>query len=225
MLYVPDPAIRRRALIALVLTTSLIAAAIGFYLAVGGRSPAVDRSDAPAAPVAPEKQGSLSPTAAEALSIQSISSGEAFTKAVAHALFDWDTSTPIPLSQYAGRMLTVADPTGSESAGLVRDLAAYLPTADAWAQLKRYYTRQWIEIRSIQVPGRWAQAEAEAGPDGFAPGTTAYTVRGTRHRAGVWEGEDVVSTHDLSFTAFVVCAPTYPTCRLLRLSRLNDPLE
>lgn len=56
-------------------------------------------------------------------------------------------------------------------------------------------------------------------------GTTAYTITGTRHRAGVWDGRRVTTTGRVSFTVFETCQPTYPTCRLLRLSQLDNPLS
>ena len=40
-------------------------------------------------------------------------------------------------------------------------------------------------------------------------GATAVTIEGTRHRAGVWNGQPVTSEHPVAFTVFVVCAPTY----------------
>ena len=81
-----------------------------------------------------------------------------------------------------------------------------------------------ITVDSVTTPASWAQAEAQAG-DALLPGTTAYTVRGTRHRSGVWEGAPVETTHEVSFTVFLVCAPSYPACRLLRLSMLDQPLD
>ncbi|MCR1785912.1 cell wall protein [Nocardioides carbamazepini] len=220
--------VRRRVIVVLLMLTVaalLTLVGIGSYLAFSGQpSPAEPRSDRSiTSPV--EVRPGVVVDDQEAASLGSISEPEAFAEAVAHALFDWDTAAARPLAAYAGRLFAVADPTGAESAALVGDLAAYLPTAASWAQLKPYYTRQWLEIDAIEVPDLWSQAEAEAGPGGFAPGTTAYTVTGTRHRAGVWEGEDVTSRHRVAFTAFMVCAPTYPSCRLLRLSRLNEPLD
>ena len=44
-------------------------------------------------------------------------------------------------------------------------------------------------------------------------------------RTGVWNGQPVTSEHPVAFTVFVVCAPTYPTCHLLRLSQLDNPLR
>ncbi|WP_141012954.1 hypothetical protein [Nocardioides sambongensis] len=119
----------------------------------------------------------------------------------------------------------MADPTGESAPGLVADVAAYLPTDEAWAMLRAYATRQWLEITSSEVPSLWAQALEEAGPSGLAPGTVAYTIQGIRHRSGVWEGAAVSSEHSVAFTVFVVCGPSYPECHLLRLSRLDEPLE
>ena len=48
---------------------------------------------------------------------------------------------------------------------------------------------------------------------------------GTRHRSGIWEGEPVSSEHDVAFTVFLVCAPAYHECHLLRLSMLDKPLD
>ncbi|GAB2761776.1 hypothetical protein GCM10027020_12580 [Nocardioides salsibiostraticola] len=149
---------------------------------------------------------------------------EAFARQVAEALFVWDTdsmTTPVDL---IGQLVGVADPTGESSAGLVADVANYLPTLDAWAELRRYETRQWIEIVATEIPSLWPTAVQQAGPDGFLPGTTAYTIRGVRHRSGVWEGEAVSTAHEMAFTVFVVCGPSYPECHLLRLSRPDEPL-
>ena len=103
------------------------------------------------------------------------------------------------------------------------DLDNYLPTQDAWVELTKYETRQWLTVDSVTTPTKWAEAEAQAG-DELLPGTTALTIHGTRHRSGIWEGEPVSSEHDVAFTVFLVCAPSYPECHLLRLSMLDKPL-
>ena len=149
---------------------------------------------------------------------------ETFARRVAEALFAWDTATPTTPADLTERLVAVADPTGESSAGLVADIANYLPTLHAWAELRRYGTRQWIEITSTEVPSLWATAVEQAGPDGLLPGTKAYTINGVRHRSGIWEGEAVRTAHDVAFTVFVVCGPSYPECHLLRLSRLDAPL-
>lgn len=150
---------------------------------------------------------------------------ETFARRVAEALFAWDTATLTTPTDLTERLVAVADPTGESSAGLAADVANYLPTYEAWAELRRYETRQWIEITSTEVPSLWPTAVAQAGPDGLLPGTTAYTIRGVRHRSGVWEGEPVSTAHEVAFTVFVVCGPSYPRCHLLRLSRLDEPLD
>lgn len=149
---------------------------------------------------------------------------EQFAREVATVLFAWDTQTLSTPQSVIEPLVAVADPTGESSAGLVADITNYLPTDEVWIELRKYETRQWIDVTSAEVPDLWATAEAQAG-DELLPGTTAYTIRGTRHREGVWEGEHVASQHDVAFTVFVVCAPTYSDCHLLRLSRLDDPLE
>ena len=127
--------------------------------------------------------------------------------------------------EYVDRLVAVADPTGEESAGLVSDIANYLPTTTAWANLREYRTRQWLEITTTRVPSVWPQALAEAGTDGLLPGTTAYTIEGIRHREGIWEDSPASSAHKVNFTVFLVCAPSYPTCHVLRLSLPDKPLE
>ena len=51
------------------------------------------------------------------------------------------------------------------------------------------------------------------------PGTCDF------QRQRVWNGQPVTSQHEVAFTVFVVCAPTYLTCHLLRLSQLDNPLR
>lgn len=148
-----------------------------------------------------------------------------FVIAVTRAIFDWDTTGPVGLAEIKGRLLVVADPTGHETPGLVGDLAGYLPNGPTWDFLAQYSTRQWIEIRDVAEPAQWPPALAAAGQDAPAPGVAAWTVTGIRHRAGVWQGEPVRHQFDVAFTVFVVCEPSYPTCHLLRVSQLDNPLR
>lgn len=218
--------LRRRRWIVGAVALGLVLAAIGTWLAVAGSSrpaPAPTSSSAPE-PFTQPRTSSDDAAPVTLGEIEKTADPEAFADAVAQALFTWDTATPIPLADYTGRLIAVADPSGVESPGLVADIAGYLPNEDAWARLREYYTRQWIEISSITIPTKWGQALAEAG-DNLAPGTTAYTIRGIRHRSGAWEGEPVESAHEVAFTVFIVCGPTYDECHLLRLSRLDEPLE
>ena len=150
---------------------------------------------------------------------------EAFARGVASTLFAWDTASGLWPLDYTSAILTVGDPSGDEQAGLASDVAAYLPTRDAWIELRQYATRQHLTIDTAYVPAAWADAVAQAQPGQLAAGTTAVPIEGTRHRAGVWNGQPVTSEHPVAFTVFVVCAPTYPTCHLLRLSQLDNPLR
>ncbi|MFD4323591.1 hypothetical protein ACFWQC_03085 [Nocardioides sp. NPDC058538] len=144
---------------------------------------------------------------------------------VAQTLFEWDTTDPTPLEDYTNRLLEVADPTGEEAPGLVTDLSTYLPSAESWADLKTYRTRQWIDINSYEVPDGWESAEFNGETAKLAAGTTAYTITGLRRRAGIWEGKAAQTVDGVSFTIFMTCRPSYDICRLLRLSQLNNPLH
>lgn len=149
---------------------------------------------------------------------------ELFARRVAVAVFAWDTITGYAPSDYIQTLVNVGDPSGNETPGLAADLTDYLPTATAWAQLRQYDTRQWLTISTATIPSSWAQA-LQQGKATLLPGTTAYTITGIRHRAGVWDGSPVTSAEQVSFTIFETCQPTYPTCRLLRLSQLDNPLR
>jgi hypothetical protein len=150
---------------------------------------------------------------------------EAFARQVAYRLFGWDTTTVNGRANQVDQLIAVADPTGESTPGLVSDLDNYLPASTAWIQLARFHTQQWLTIDSATTPTRWAEAEQQAGLDGLLPGTTAVTIRGARHRSGVWEGAPVTSTHDVAFTMFIVCAASFPQCHLLRLSMPDKPLD
>lgn len=155
--------------------------------------------------------------------LASTSNPEAFARLVAEALFAWNTTTVIGRADHVEQLLKVGDPTGESTAGLLADLGNYLPTPQAWVELAQYQTKQWLVIDSATTPAMWSTAVAQAA-GGLLPGTTAVTIHGVRHRSGVWEGAPVTSEHDVAFTLFVVCGPSYPDCHLLRLSILNEPL-
>ena len=219
--------LRRRRLVGLAVAAVLLFSVAGGYLALTKGSRTSATAGAPKTTVQGQIEASPDYVGAKATPhpIKPTADPQAFADDVAQALFGWDTASTVSLSDYTGRLLAVADPSGEESPGLVADIANYLPTAAAWAELRPYYTRQWIEIASVSVPSLWPQAVAEAGPDGLRPGTAAYTIEGVRHRSGVWEGDSVATDHGVAFTVFIVCGPSYPTCHLLRLSRLDKPLD
>lgn len=216
---------RRRILIAAVTAVALLIAA-GAYAVLSPSNPSSSASLNSELTVLdpPETASDVGPTNGVLPQLDPTADPESFARLVAHAIFDWDTVVAVPLADYTSRLMTVADPSGESSPGLVADVAAYLPTPSAWSQLRAYGTRQWLDITTAEVPSLWPQAEVEAGPDGLSPGTTAYTITGVRRRSGVWEGTPVSSEHDVAFTVFILCAPSYPTCRVLRLSRLDEPL-
>jgi hypothetical protein len=222
----PTDRLRRR-LIVVASAIVLVLAAIAASVLLGGGSDrqsvsVVGRENSPAsdpALVVPE------PAAIGAGRMTPESDPEAFARLVADALFSWDTAAPTNTNELTERLIAVADPTGESSAGLRADVAGYLPTSAFWTELRQYETRQWIEISTADVPELWPTAVEQAGPGGLLPGTTAYTIRGVRHRAGIWEGQPVTSAHDVAFTVFLVCGPSYPECHLLRLSRLDAPLD
>ena len=216
---------RRRILVAAVTAVALLIAASAYAVLSRGDSTSSTSSSSDLDMFGPpETAPDVGPTSVVLPELDPTADPESFARLVAHAIFDWDTAVAFPLSDYTSRLVTVADPTGESSPGLVADLAAYLPAATAWSQLRRYATRQWLSIITAEVPSLWSQAQVEAGPDGFLPGTTAFTITAVRHRSGVWDGEPVSSEHDVAFTVFIVCAPSYPECHLLRLSRLDEPL-
>lgn len=224
-----EASVARRRVIVSVCATLLVFTGVGAFLALTN-----DRRPQPVATSTEPSNGPViqfdvpPPTPSvttEVVPIAKSSDPEAFATAVAEALFAWDTATMTSQVGYTERLVAVADPTGEESAGLVADIANYLPTPNAWASLREYRTRQWLDVISAEVPTLWPQALAEAGPDGLLPGTTAYTIEGTRHRAGIWEDDVVESMHQVAFTIFIVCAPSYPTCHVLRLSLPDQPLD
>ena len=144
------------------------------------------------------------------------------------------TSTPSPTSStppairesdYAQAIVNVGDPSGNETAGLASDVRTYLPTADAWAQLRTMQTHQWLDINDVFVPDEWATALEQAAEGQILPGTVAYTITGIRQREGIHGTEPVTSSHEVAFTVFITCEPTFDTCRALRISELDNPLR
>ncbi len=147
-----------------------------------------------------------------------------YARAVAGALFTWDTLSGSSPGAYSGVLLSDADPSGTETDGLVSDLTHYLPNAQLWQQLQAYQTAQTLSIDTISVPSQWADAVAGS-HEQIRPGTAAYTITGTRHRTGTWNGKPVTTAHPVSFTIFIACPPAFDRCHLLRLSEPNTPLQ
>ncbi len=147
-----------------------------------------------------------------------------FARNVAEAVFAWDTTSGLMPLDYTAVILGVGDPSGTEQAGLAADLAAYLPSREAWIELRKHHTGQHLTIDRAFIPDAWDEAVAQAQPGQIAPGTVAVTIEGTRHRAGIWNGEPVTSEHQVTFTVFV-SRPSSGQCSLLRLSQLDKPLR
>ncbi|EGD42808.1 cell wall protein [Nocardioides sp. NPDC057772] len=212
----------RRILIAIAILATFVAM-LGACLAFAGPSNAPSPADSPSA--SRTDPGHRSPPGTTSISpVEKTDNPETFAVSVASALFDWDTTTAIPLSDYTGRILAVADPSGEESAGLVTDLATYLPSPASWADLRGYRVRQWIDINSYAVPDSWDETRADDAGRELAAGTTAFAVSGLRRRSGIWQGEQAQTVERVTFTVFITCRPTYDECKLLRLSQLNHPL-
>ena len=224
-----DPKSRRR-LVALVAAgiVLLLLAGVGVYgLLIGPRNPSTDdpRPEPSPTVTTPPSPEPSTPPRPQVPSVSHSTDPVAFAEGVATTLFAWDTALGLWPLDYTSAILAVGDPSGDEQAGLASDIATYLPNRDAWIELRQYATTQYLVIDTLFVPDAWADAVAQAQPGQIAPGTTAVTIEGTRHRSGVWNGQPVTSEHAVAFTVFVVCAPTYPTCHLLRLSQLDNPLR
>lgn len=217
----------RRTLIALIaaLSLAILAAGIGIYgLVIGSGQPA-DSNDPPSSSAAPNTEPSREPTSPSRIpTIPQTTDAEAFARSVAAALFTWDTGSGFLPLDYAAVILNVADPTGFEQSGLAADIATYLPTQSAWAQLRPYATTQRLEITSTFRPDAWADALTQARPGQLPDGAAAYTIEGIRNRSGVWNGDPVTAEQPVAFTIFIACPPDDP-CYVLRLSQLNNPLR
>lgn len=220
----PTDASRSRRRLVVIVTAAvlvLILVGVGVYgLITGPRTP--DPPPATPSPSAPVTPGG---DPRELAPILETDDPEAFARSVAEALFAWDTASGLMPLDYTSVLLEVADPTGIEQAGLASDIAGYLPTRDSWTELRKYSTTQHLEITGVFVPEAWAQAEEQAQPGQLQPGTTAYTIEGIRHRAGVWNDEPTTSAHQVAFTIFLTCPPDGDPCHLLRLSILDQPLR
>ena len=147
-----------------------------------------------------------------------------YARAIATSLFDWDTTTGFAPADYEAAALSDADPSGEETAGLITDVATYLPTTDEWLNLATMGVRQTLVISSAAVPSTWASTLANAHGE-LRPGTTAVTITGTRHRTGIWNGDAETTSTPVSFTIFIACPPAFDRCHVLRLSQLDNPLR
>lgn len=226
--YPDSPSRRKRLIITLVVTGLLILtlAAVGIYGLVTG--PKSENALPPTTPTTPSAPAAAAagddPEATQLPSLPKTNDPEVYVRAVAVALFDWDTFTLLTPADHRGVLIEDADPTGTETPGLLTDLDGYFPSVTTWRDLAEYRTQQHLEIEEVFVPDLWADAVTASGGQ-IADGTHAYTVEGIRHREGVWYDDPVTSKHPVAFTVFVSCEPVFDRCHLLRLSELDNPLR
>ena len=218
---------RRRRLIITLTATGLVVltlAGIGIYglVARPDQTPSPTATSSAAAPPVPTPNGQ--PTIEALPGLPETDDPEEYAEAVAHALFDWDTFTLYTPADHRAVLTSDADPSGTETPGLVTDLDGYFPSTETWRDLAEYRARQSIVIDRLFVPKQWDEAVAAANGQ-IADGAIAYTIEGTRHREGIWYDDPVASDHPVAFTVFVACEPVFDRCHLLRLSQLDNPLR
>ncbi|WP_137772261.1 MULTISPECIES: hypothetical protein [unclassified Microbacterium] len=206
----------------------LLLVGVGVYGLITGPRPPDDRASAPAPTIT--APGETEPAVPGPPRVIPSHDPDEFARNVAEALFGWDTGSGLMPLDYTAGLLEVGDPSGAEQAGLASDIAAYLPSREAWIELRQYATTQHLTIEQSFVPEAWDQAVEQAQPGQLPPGATAVTIEGTRHREGVWNGEPVTAEQSVSFTVFLACPPPAPQfrtgpCHLLRLSQLDNPLR
>lgn len=220
-----EPRTRRRLIAALIAAVVVVLAGVGVYgLITGPPSHDNDEGETPG-PVVTAPSDPAPTTTPRLPVVRTSDDPQTFARNVATVLFEWDTASGFMPLDYTSVVLDVGDPTGQEQAGLASDIAAYLPSRDAWLELRQYATAQHLTIDNTFIPDSWTTAVEQAQAGQLAEGTVAVTIEGTRHRKGLWNDEPVTSEHAVAFTMFVVCGPTYETCHLLRLSQLDNPLQ
>lgn len=227
----PEDRRRRRLLIAATAAgiALLLLVGVGIYGLLRGPAPTTD--PAPSEPPSTSAPTTPGPTSgAELEAIRQNLGPEPFARAVAEALFTWNTASGNSPSDYAQVLADVAHV--SEADAFVGDVRAYLPSTEAWAQLRTYATTQWLTIDEVFVPEAWETATSQAAPGQIPDGAIAYTISGTRHREGTWGIEPVEASRPVTFTVFLVCTPEAPArgagagwCEVLRLSQLDNPLR
>ncbi|GAB2562323.1 hypothetical protein [Leucobacter ruminantium] len=207
----------RRLRIALIVGGLVLALLVGIGVYGLLRGPAAQHApDTDSTTTVPEADRKLAPRA-----LSEGADAERFSRSVAERLFAWDTSLGHGVHEYMQVIVDVAD--REEAPGLAGDLRAYFPDDSAWGELRNYETRQWLTIDTITVPETWPEVVANARPGTLPPGAAAYTITGTRHREGSWEGQEVEDARPVSFTIFAAC-PSDGSCRLLRLSAVDTPM-
>lgn len=222
----------RRLIFMITVIVALLLAALGVYGLINSpnrqtSTPAMKTATSSPSGVAsatPPMPSSGTTTAPVASQVINTTDPEAFARAAATALFNWDTTVGYQPADLAQALVAVGDPTGVET-GLASDVRNYVPTNYDWNYLRTYQTKQWLSIKRLYVPRQWATALAQAKPGQLRPGTVAYTITGIRHRSGIWLTQRISTKHSVAFTLIITCRPTFGTCRLLRVGKLNSPLN
>src|SRR5699024_5264159 len=153
---------RRRLIITLVATALILLflAGVGIYGLLTGPAPSgTDPETPPVAPTAPQTPGE-NPDGKALDPLPRTDDAEEYVRAVARALFDWDTFTLLTPNDHRGVLIEDSDPSGTETPGLITDLDGYLPSATTWRDLAEHRTRQHLEIDRIFVPAQWEEAVA-----------------------------------------------------------------
>lgn len=213
-------------IIALTATGLIIAilGGIGIYGLITGPTPHTPSGTTTPGSSSGPPSSNEQPEEARLLKLARTNDPEVYVRSVAVALFTWDTFTLLTPSDHRSVLIEDADPSGTETPGLIADLDGYFPSTSTWRDLAEYRTRQSIDIDRVFIPDQWDEAVAASGGQ-IAEGTYAYTVEGTRIREGVWYDDPVDSAHAVAFTVFVSCKPVFDRCQLLRLSELDNPLR
>lgn len=198
-----DPHSRRRLIAVLAAgVTVLVLIGIGIYGLLAGPVDTPTQSEPTPSPENPvPTQGGLP----QIPPIEASTDPETFARNAAHALFTWDAASGFMPLDYQAVILDVGDPTGAEQAGLVSDVSSYLPTREAWTQLRQYATTQHLSIEDAYLPEAWTEAVEQAQPGQLPVGATAITIEGTRYREGLWNNEHTETTHPVAFTIFLAC--------------------
>src|SRR5699024_8380880 len=121
----------------------LVLTGIGVYGLITGpptsTEPGSDDSNGPG-PVVTVPSDPVPTTAPRLPVVRPSADPETFAGNIATALFSWDTASGFMPLDYTSVVLAVGDPSGAEQAGLAADIATYLPSREAWVELRQYAT-------------------------------------------------------------------------------------
>lgn len=207
-----------------ILATAMIAA--GIYGLASGSSQEGNRSENPVQSqdvAGPSVDGATTGAALPVPSLPRTSDPVLYARAVAEALFAWDTASGLLPTDYTAPVLADVDPSGEEVAGLLADVPTFVPTTEQWLALADMEVAQTLRISRAAVPESWPWA-LEQSRGQLRAGTSAVTITGIRSRTGVWDRKPVQEMSEVSFTVFVACPPAFSRCHVLRLSQLDNPL-